>query len=263
MLDADNLGFDVGRGRCLVDGVCLRARPGRVLVIIGPNGSGKSTLLRMLSGEREPSRGTVKLDGQQLSGIAPAVLAARRAVVPQTQVLSFPFTVLETVLLGVTVPGFDLSDDLATKRAHETIARVGLSGFEHRSFMSLSGGERQRVTIARALCQLSAAPPRPDATSLLLLDEPTSSLDLTHQADVLSLMRREAQSGRAVVIVLHDLNLAAAYADDVLLMRDGHTIRFGSSTAVLTDDALSEAYASPIRTNVLPADGRPFIIPGL
>lgn len=263
MLQADNLGFDVARGRRLVDGVSLHARAGRVLVVIGPNGSGKSTLLRMLSGENAPTRGTVKLDDIMLADISASELAARRAVVPQSQVLSFPFTVLEVVLLGVTVPGFDLTEKRAAEHATDIIAKVGLSGFEHRSFMNLSGGERQRVGIARALCQLAAAPPRRDATSLLLLDEPTSSLDLTHQADVLSLMRRQAEAGRAVVIVLHDLNLAAAYADDVLLMRDGRAVRFGSAAEVLTDDALSEAYASPIRTNVVPSDGRPFIIPGL
>lgn len=262
MLEARKVCYSVGRAR-LVDGVSLTARAGRVLTIIGPNGSGKSTLLRMLSGERRPTQGSVHLDDAHLHDIAASELAARRAVVPQSSVLSFPFTVLEAVLLGVTVPGFDLTGARATDRARDIIARVGLAGFETRQFTELSGGERQRVSIARAFCQLSAAPPRAGATSLLLLDEPTSSLDLTHQAAILALLRQEARSGRAVVVVLHDLNLAAAFSDDILLIRGGRTVRYGAAHEVLTDAALTEAFACPVRTNALPTDGRPFIIPGL
>lgn len=261
MLQADAVSYDVPSRR-LVDGVNLAALPGQVLAIIGPNGSGKSTLLRMLSGERRPSAGKVLLDGVPISAIPAAQLAARRAVVPQSTVLSFPFMVLECVMLGMTVPGFDLTGMRAVDTAHRIIGLVGLAGFERRQFTQLSGGERQRVSVARALCQLAAAPARPGETSVLLLDEPTSSLDLTHQSTVLALMREQARGGRAVVVVLHDLNLAAAFADEILLMRGGVAVACGSAASVLTDDVLSNAYGCAVRTNALPPGGRPFVIPG-
>lgn len=261
MLQADAVSFTVG-GQRLVDDVSLSVRPGQMLAIIGPNGSGKSTLMRMLSGERKPSAGTVRLDGVAIGEIPAAELAARRAVVPQTTVLSFPFTVLECVMLGITVPGFDLSGSRATDTARQIIRSVGLKGFEGRHFTQLSGGERQRVSVARALCQLAAAPARPNATSVLLLDEPTSSLDLTHQATVLAEMRTQTRRGRAVVVVLHDLNLAAAFADELVLMRGGRAVATGPAQRVLTDSLLSDTYGCAIRTNTVPPDGRPFVIPG-
>jgi iron complex transport system ATP-binding protein len=261
MLEAHDVSYSVGHRR-LVDGVTLRVRPGHVLAVLGPNGSGKSTLLRMLSGERKPSAGCVTLDGATLAELPAAQLAARRAVVPQSTVLSFPFTVLECVMLGMTVPGFDLTGVRATETAHEVIRAVGLGGFEKRLFTQLSGGERQRVSVARAMCQLAAAPARENETSVLLLDEPTSSLDLTHQTTVLGLMRKEAHNGRAVVVVLHDLNLAAAFADDIVLMRAGRAVTSGTASSVLTDDLLSKTYGCAVRTNTLPPEGRPFVIPG-
>lgn len=261
MLEAQDISYAVASRR-LVDGVSLRAEPGALLAIIGHNGSGKSTLLRLLSGELKPSQGRVLLDGRSIGSITPAELAARRAVVPQSTVLSFPFTVLESVMLGVSVPGFDLNSNAASTLAAEMISRVGLAGFEERQFTKLSGGERQRVSIARALCQLAAAPPMPGATSVLLLDEPTASLDLTHQTSILSYMREQARDGRAVIVVLHDLNLAAAFADQVMLMSQGKTIGFGKPSDVLTDTLLSHSYGCPVRTNSLPPDDRPFFIPG-
>lgn len=261
MLEAQNLTYAVGSRR-LVDGVGIRAEPGSLLAIIGHNGSGKSTLLRLLSGELKPSQGQVLLDGTAIHAIVPAELAARRAVVPQSTVLSFPFTVLECVMLGVSVPGFNMTGDRAQVLAAEMIRRVGLSGFEDRQFTKLSGGERQRVSIARALCQLAAAPPKPGATSVLLLDEPTASLDLTHQTSILGYMREQARQGRAVVVVLHDLNLAAAFADQVMLMSKGKKIGFGAPQEVLTDQLLSHSYGCAVRTNALPPGNRPFFIPG-
>lgn len=261
MLLARDVSYLVGRRR-LVDAITIAARPGRVLAVLGPNGSGKSSLLRMLSGERPPSEGRVTLDDVPLAEIPAAQLAARRAVVPQSTVLSFPFTVLECVMLGMTVPGFDLTGKCADAAA-KAIRDVGLAGFEGRLFTQLSGGERQRVSVARAFCQLAAAPTTMGETSVLLLDEPTSSLDLSHQTTVLSLVRHEARRGRAVVVVLHDLNLAAAFADEIVLMRAGRAVAAGSAADVLRDDVLSETYGCVVRTNQLPPSGRPFVIPGL
>lgn len=259
MLVADGVTYTVA-GKRLLDNVSLKARPGELLAIIGPNGSGKSTLIRILSGELRPTDGSARLDDRAMTGFSARELAARRAVVPQATVLSFPFTVTECVMLGITVPGYDLSGSRAAQSAVEKIGAVGLAGFEQRTFTSLSGGERQRVSIARALCQLAASPARSDQTSVLLLDEPTSSLDLAHQSSVLALMRDEARSGRAVVIVLHDLNLAAAFADKVLLMSAGKSVAIGTAVEVMTDSRLSAAYRCSVRTNSVPAD-RPFVLP--
>lgn len=260
MLAAEHLTYSVADRR-LVDDISLRAKQGEVLAIIGPNGSGKSTLIRLLSGELRPTKGTTFLDGRAINTLSASELAARRAVVPQATTLSFPFTVTECVMLGVTVPGYDITEGRAEKAALAQLGAVGLSAFADRLFTNLSGGERQRVSIARALCQLAASPARSDQTSVLLLDEPTSSLDLAHQSGVLTLMRQEAQSGRAVVIVLHDLNLTAAFADKVLLMSSGRSVAFGSPTDVLTDKCLSEAYGCTVRTNTTPTDGRIFVLP--
>ncbi len=168
---------------------------------------------------------------------------------------------LEVVLLGATVPGFARIEPRALAIADETLRTVGLTGFEQRLFTELSGGERQRVHIARALCQLATAKPRPGETAALLLDEPTSSLDLSHQGAVLGETRRQAARGLAVLAILHDLNLAAAYADEIVLMSHGRIRASGGPAEVLRDDLLSEVYGCPVRTNATPTAGVPFVIP--
>lgn len=261
MLEARDVTYAV-KARRLVDGVSVAARPGRVLAIVGPNGSGKSTLLRMLSGELKPTTGEVLLDGASLKDIPAAHLAARRAVVPQTTVLSFPFTVQEVVMLGATVPGFDAPGSTAGAAAFRVMRAMALDQLARQPFTQLSGGERQRVSVARALCQLAAAPARAHETSVLLLDEPTASLDLAHQHTVLDELRAQAGRGRAVVVVLHDLNLAAAYADEIVLMSAGRVAAAGDADSVMTDGLLSQVYGCTIRTNTLPPGGRPFVIAG-
>src|SRR5262245_32774253 len=190
MLEAIGASYDVN-GRRLVAGIDLELRAGNLMCLVGPNGAGKSTLLRLLSGEIAPSEGSVRLDGREMCRVPPSELARRRAVVPQTAVLSFPFTVLEVVLLGATVPGFSVNWPRAERAALAAIRTVGMTGFESRLFTELSGGERQRVHIARALCQLATAD-RPGAESTaLLLDEPIANLDLSHQSVVLEEARRQ------------------------------------------------------------------------
>jgi heme transport system ATP-binding protein len=165
------------------------------------------------------------------------------------------------VLLGATVPGFALAEPRTLAMAGDALRTVGLTGFEQRLFTELSGGERQRVHIARALCQLATAKPRPGETASLLLDEPTSSLDLSHQGAVLGEARRQAGLGLAVLAILHDLNLAAAYADEIVLMSRGRIRASGGPAEVLRDGLLSEVYGCPVRTNATPAAGVPFVIP--
>lgn len=229
--------------------------------LIGPNGAGKSTLLRVLSGEIEPTRGEAALDGVPLSRFSAADLARRRAVVPQSSRVAFPFKVREVVMLGVTVPGFALADEAAHKRVDAALDAVGLTPFADRLYPTLSGGERQRVHVARALCQLAAGARRRVESGCFLLDEPTASLDLAHQGHVLSAMRRQAEIGLAVVAILHDLNLAAAVADHLVLLAAGRVAAAGPAREVLSEEVLSAAYGCRVIPNRPPDKGRPFVLP--
>jgi iron complex transport system ATP-binding protein len=260
MLEARGVWVESG-GRALLKDVNVAVAPGRITVLIGPNGAGKTTLLRVLSGEIAPGRGEARLDGETLRAFSAAQLAERRAVVPQASGVAFPFTVREVVMLGVTVPGFSLRDEVAHKRVDAALEAVDLMPFADRFYATLSGGERQRVHIARALCQLAAASRRRAETRCLLLDEPTASLDLGHQGQVLSAMRRQADQGRVVLAILHDLNLAAAIADQLVLLAAGVVAKAGTPTEVLRDDVLSASYGCRVAANRVPQNGRPFVLP--
>lgn len=260
MLAARGVWVTIG-GHSLLAGIDMEVAPGRVAALIGPNGAGKSTLLRVLSGEIAPTRGEARLGGQTLSTFAASDLARRRAVVPQASAVAFPFTVREVVMLGMTVPGFPLPGTAAVDRSEEALDAVGLVPFADRLYSTLSGGERQRVHIARALCQLAAAPGRENEARCLLLDEPTASLDLAHQAYVLAAIRRQARLGRIVLTILHDLNLAAAVADHIVLLAGGRVAAAGPPQEVLRDDLLSAAYGCQVAANCVPRNGRPFVLP--
>ena len=260
MLETRNVSYRV-RGRNIVDGVSVALKPGRLSVIIGPNGAGKSTLVKLLTGEVKPSAGDVLLDGKALASFSAQALAARRAVVPQSTHLSFPFTVIEVVLLGAMVPGFGGPAPAKRAAAYRALDDVGLYGFAERLYTELSGGERQRVHVARALCQLATAPRDGNAQPILLLDEPTSNLDLMHQVKVLNEVKRRVAQGWTGLAVLHDLNLASAFADTLVLMSEGHVEAAGSVDDVFRDELLSAVYRCPVETNVMAETGRRFVLP--
>ncbi len=260
MLKASALTFRVG-AKALVSNVDMTLNPGRLVVIIGPNGAGKSTLLRLFSGELKPTSGSVELDGRAISAYEPAALARRRAVVPQATALSFPFTAREVVLLGATVPGFAAPSAHIERTAADCLRTVGLHGLADQLYTHMSGGERQRVHIARALLQLAMGDNGAREASILLLDEPTASLDLAHQGAVLSEAQQQARAGRAVLAVLHDLNLAAAFADELVLMSRGQIVAQGTARDVFSDELLSRSYGCEVRTNTTPAAGVPFVLP--
>lgn len=250
--------FDVGRAR-LVDNVSLEVEPGQVVGILGPNGAGKSTLLKLVSGELTPTAGQVRLDGIPLASAEPALLARRRAVVPQSSQLTFPFTAIEVVMLGASVPGFGYAAEIVTE-GENALERVGLSHLAERRYTDLSGGERQRVHIARAICQLATAPRSPGETPLLLVDEPTSNLDIGHQRRVLAAVREIASEGAAVLAVLHDINLAAGYCDLLVLMCEGGLVASGSPEEMVRDDLLSRTYGCALDANTTP-QRTPFVLP--
>jgi iron complex transport system ATP-binding protein len=259
MLEARNVTVRRGPKR-LIDDVSLSIVPGQLTAIIGPNGAGKSTLLRVISGELAPSEGRVLLNGADIRDVPVAHLATRRSVVAQSSIVSFPFTVLEVVMLGATVPAFGVRDTTAAVAAREALRAVGLGDFETRMLNELSGGERQRVHIARALCQLAAAPRLESETTALLLDEPTASLDMKHQGDVLTLIKQQSLNGRAVMLVIHDLNLAAAFADEIVLLAKGRIAGRGKPDDVLNEDLLSHTFGCRLRI-VKSGDGGRLVLP--
>jgi len=258
MISVENVGVERA-GRRLIDGVSIEFPAGQVTAVLGPNGAGKTTLLRAISGEWRVRSGRVRFADRDIGGLAPAEFAALRAVVPQSTSLSFPFTVLGVVMLGVTVPGFGL--DVDRRPALQALRDVGLDDYAERLFTQLSGGERQRVHIARALCQLQSAPPTQGMAKALLLDEPTASLDPAHQALVLGMARRQAEQGMIVIAILHDLNLAAAWADTIVLMKNGRIVLRGPPSTVFSDEILSDVYGCEMRANTLPSDGACFVLP--
>ncbi|MEM6495271.1 MAG: heme ABC transporter ATP-binding protein [Pseudomonadota bacterium] len=258
-LEAHGASFSAG-ATVLVAEVNISVQSGRLTAVLGPNGAGKSTLLRMLSGELAPTSGRVTLDGENLGSLSPPFLAQRRAVVPQATQLAFPFTVRDVVAFGVSVPQLESRQSSVQIEVADAIERVGLSELAQRNYTTLSGGERQRVHLARALCQLYGMP-EGVGTRVLLLDEPTASLDLGHQLLLMDELREVANDGIAVLAIVHDVNLAARYADDVVLMDCGNVLAAGAPAEVFKSRTLSEAYRCEVEANRAPKAGLPFVLP--
>lgn len=249
VLTVTGLGYDVA-GRTLLDDVGFRVGAGTHTVIAGPNGAGKSTLLRLLARDLSGHRGQVLLDGRDLRSWTLQQLAGRRAVMPQESGLSFAFTVEEVVRLGRhrLSLGSDSGQDEAVEDAMRATETLDL---RHRLFPTLSGGEKARVTFARVLAQ---------DCGLVFLDEPTASLDPKHQHLLMGLVRGLVARGSSVVTVLHDLNLAALYADDVLLLKRGSVLAHGPASEVLTKDALEEAFESRLELVERASDQAPLVV---
>lgn len=228
----------------------VSVRPGSVTALVGPNGAGKSTLLRLLSGELVPTAGDVYVGNRPLKQIGVQDQARLRSVVSQSPSIAFDYFVEEVLGMGwmpdpasshATTPGFEAA-------LREVIACCELGPLLGRTYRTLSGGERQRVQFARALLQIwRPSVPEPDDARFLLLDEPTSNLDLGHQRLVLSHARAVSGHNVGVLVVLHDLDLAARFADLVVLLVDGVVVGEGSPRDVFTADALSRIYNTPIR----------------
>ncbi|EKE73502.1 MULTISPECIES: heme ABC transporter ATP-binding protein [Roseobacteraceae] len=258
MLEAHSITVTYGSRRVL-DRVDFTAKAGEMTAIVGPNGSGKTTLLKAITGEINAG-GVTRLDGQNIAKMSSADLATRRAVLPQSGHVAFPFTVLELVRLGLT-RGFATSATSGQDTLpHQALARVGLSGFEGRSVQELSGGERQRVQLARVLLQIWE-PVLDDMPRWLFLDEPVSALDIGHQLVVMQIAHDFAQMGGGVVAVMHDLNLTAMFADRVTLLDQGRVQGVGTPKEVFTDAHLSACYGCTLRTNTPPPFGGPWILP--
>ncbi|WP_152226105.1 heme ABC transporter ATP-binding protein [Pseudomonas sp. SCB32] len=253
MLTADNLLVKRG-AQTVLQGVSLALQPGQVLGVLGPNGAGKSTLLGALNGELPLAGGAVSLDGRPLGGWQGAERARRLAVLPQSSTLNFAFTV-------ETVVGFGrLPHDSGRQRDGEIVAAAlaaadatHLAGL---NYLALSGGERQRVHLARVLAQLWPG----SGEQVLLLDEPTSALDPLHQHTILQAVREFADRGVAVLVILHDLNLAARYCDRLLLLHQGRPHLHGTPEEVLCAEPLRAVFGLDVLVHRHPERGHPLII---
>jgi iron complex transport system ATP-binding protein len=228
--------------------------PGEIVGLVGPNSSGKTTLLRLLSNVHPPDRGEIQFCGAPLGSVGRLALARDVAVVPQDEPLAFSVSVEELVLMGRFPRGagrlFEGPEDLA--RAREAMALAGVLELADHPVDTLAGGERQRALLARALAQ----EPR-----VLLLDEPTSHLDLLHQRHLVGLLRRlNRERGMTVVFVSHDLNLAGELADRLLLLSAGRVVRLGPPRDVLDEAVLEEAYGCPVWVERLAPSGRPVVL---
>jgi len=247
----ERAGHVVGGARIL-DDVTLDVAYGKVLALVGPNGAGKSTLLGVLTGDITPTTGAVTLDERPLNSWDPVELSRARSVLLQANHVTFPFTARQVIEMG-RAPWIGTDRSAEDERAIESaLDRSDVVRLADRAFPTLSGGERARVSLARVLAQ---------DTPVVLWDEPTAALDLRHQEDVLMTARLLASNGRAVVIVLHDLSLAAAYADEIAMIDRGHLVAVGEPAAVLTAERVEQVYATAVRIIPDPDTGRPLVVP--
>jgi len=243
------------RGPQVLEGVSVSVPRGAIVGLLGPNGSGKTTLLRLLSGTLTPAQGRVAIDGTDVETLSRRDLARRIAIVPQETHSAFDFTALEIVLMGryPHLGRFELEgiDDVAIAR--DALAATGTATLESRRFASLSGGEKQRVVIASALAQTS---------DVLLLDEPTASLDLGYQLDIaMLLVRLNRDRGATLVVSTHDLNLAATLCSELVLLKTGRVMAVGPTRDVLTSARIRALYGVDADVVMHPRAGHLHVVP--
>ncbi|MCW4385876.1 heme ABC transporter ATP-binding protein [Salinibacterium sp. SYSU T00001] len=250
-VEARDVTVHVGELRIL-DDVSVSIAAGEVLALVGPNGAGKSTLLGVLAGDRRPDRGEVLYDGRPARECSHLELARRRAVLTQENTVSFPFRALEVVEMGRSPWGRSGDPEADRTAVAAAVAATDVTHLLDRRYTALSGGEKARVSLARVLAQ---------QTDIVYLDEPTAALDLRHQEDVMRTARVLASEGKAVVVVLHDLSLAGAYADRIALLARGRMVTIGAPEEVLTADIVGDAYGLEVQVIPQPGTGRPLVLP--
>lgn len=241
MIKAQNLSLSFGSKRIL-QSVDAEVHLGKIVALCGPNGAGKSTLLSAMAGDLSFSGGVIEYAQTPLSDMPPQQLARQRAVLEQSPSLTARFTVDELMRLSVPI---EVSPSKTDQLVQSLLDQLGLLAFQHKMVETLSGGQRHRAHLARVLAQLRS---NRDlfGPNCLFLDEPTASLDVLHQIEVMKIAKAEAKSGTGVLVVLHDLNLAAAFADTVILMQNGAVAKAGTVGEVFQARVLSEVYGTPI-----------------
>ncbi|MDO5750534.1 MAG: heme ABC transporter ATP-binding protein [Rothia sp. (in: high G+C Gram-positive bacteria)] len=251
LLSARNISLDI-EGRRILNDISFDVFPGEVVSLIGPNGAGKSTLLSVISGDVKPASGSVELAGSPLSSYKPLALARERAVLLQKMQVAFSYTVREVVAMGRTPWRGTGSAEEDERIIAESMQRTEVTHMADRDITTLSGGESGRAHLSRVFAQ---------QTPLVLLDEPTAALDITHQEQTLVTSRALAAEGRGVLAVLHDLDVAAAYSNRIVLLRRGEIVAMGTPEEVCSSELLSEVYRHPIEVLKHPVTGRLLILP--
>ena len=246
----ENVDCVLGQNKVL-DGVSLDVRHGEILALVGPNGAGKSTLLAVMAGDIAPAKGRVALAGKEIGSFSPRELARLRSVLLQSNQVSFSFSVRDVVSMGRSPWAATSTEEADEQIVHQAMADADVEHLANRSFQALSGGERARASLARVFAQ---------DTEIVLLDEPTASLDLRHQEDVMVAARRLADGGKAVVVVLHDLSLAAAWADRIAILADGRLVEVGIPADSINADLVKRVYGIDVHVMSDPS-GRMVIVP--
>lgn len=257
MLEVEHIVVQAGRkGPILLDDISLECRPGELLVVLGANGAGKSTLLRAIGAELPLRNGAVRWKGSAVQELALDKLACERAFLDQHGAVPFAFTAREVVMMGRyphSGNGPGPADEEAVEHAMHL---MHVTPYQHREMPSLSGGERKRAQISRAIAQLDNGRSAP---TLLMLDEPLNDLDVKHQHALMKFARQHAEAGHCVLVVLHDLNMAARYGHRLLLLKHGRALALGTPHEVLTATNLTKAYDMPAHVLPHPVDGGPWV----
>ncbi|WP_310896877.1 ATP-binding cassette domain-containing protein [Haloarcula terrestris] len=253
MLDISDLAVSFG-DQSVVSGVDCSVERGTLVGLVGPNGAGKTTVLRAVKGTLDPDAGTVCVDGDPIRDKSAKAVSRLVASTPQGTALSFDFSVKQTVEMGRTphLGRFDRMDETDRRAVERAMERASVAQFADRPFTSLSGGERQRVLLARALAQ---------ETPVLLLDEPTANLDINHAVRTLELVRTLVDDGKTAVAAIHDLNLAARYCDELVLLAGGGVRAAGRPVDVLTSDTLRDAFDAETLVTTQPGTDAPLVTP--
>ncbi|MCS4484388.1 heme ABC transporter ATP-binding protein [Gleimia sp. 6138-11-ORH1] len=245
---AQNLAFSYGTTEILKD-VTLKVKFGEVVGLLGPNGTGKSTLVALMAGDLSPANGFIKYGEKLLNDYTRKELAQTRAVMPQSTDFPFSYSVYDIVAMGRHC--WEANPALDNEIISQSMSKTDVSHFVNRDVTRLSGGEKARVTFARVLTQKAG---------VVFLDEPTAALDIAHQERTMEICKELANAGHAVIAVMHDLQLAGSYCDQIALLDNGNVAAFGSPAEVLTAERLSRVYNWPIDTFTLP-NGRLVVLP--
>lgn len=251
MIRANNIHYCI-RKQPIVDQVSLEVRPGEMLAILGPNGAGKSTLFKILSGEVNCNRGFISYNESSIKDINAGDLAKIRAVLPQHSQVNFPFTAREVISLGL----YHIKASMHADIMQQVMEVTQVEKFADKFYQQLSGGEKQRVQLARVLCQIWETQPYP---RYLLLDEPTSSLDIAQQHAVLKILKSLTKRNIGVVIILHELNLAAQYADRIALLKNGSLHKWGSVAEIMDAELLQQVFDHPLELIPYPCSAGCFV----